>query len=252
MRRLVATEVERSLARLERAFGPASSRTEPRSGDRAFEPDEVARLYGKRAARYDFESRLYRLIGFRIDRYRQMAVDALALQPGATVVEIGCGTGANFPLLERAVGRAGRIIGVDLTEAMLEQARRRVLLEGWPNVELVRTDAASFGFPSGVNGILSTFALTLSPEFDAIIARGARALAPGGRWVVLDMKMPDDWPPWLVRAAVALARPYGVTLGAGVRHPWDSFSRCLPRSWMRELYLGAAFLAVGVAGQRPS
>ena len=51
---------------------------------------------------------------------------ALGLRPGDTVVDIACGTGLNFPLLEEAIGPDGRIVGVDLTDAMLAQAQRRI------------------------------------------------------------------------------------------------------------------------------
>ena len=122
--------------------------------------EEVVDIYRKRAKRYDFTANLYRLIGFREPAYRRMAVKALSLHPGDTVVEIGCGTGLNFQLLRQAVGSSGKIIGVDLTDAMLAQARKRVEDEGWSNVELVQSDAAQYEFPNGVDGIISTFNIT--------------------------------------------------------------------------------------------
>lgn len=91
---------------------------------------EVMNLYRKRARRYNFTANLYYLAGFREWAYRQRAVEALNLQQGDTVVEIGCGTGLNFSLLHQAVGPTGRVIGVDLTDAMLAQARQRVAENG--------------------------------------------------------------------------------------------------------------------------
>lgn len=70
----------------------------------------------KRFAPRDLTSSLAYLIGFRDQAYRQMAVDALRLENGDTVVEIGCGTGRNFSKLERAVGPNGMIVGVDISE----------------------------------------------------------------------------------------------------------------------------------------
>jgi demethylmenaquinone methyltransferase/2-methoxy-6-polyprenyl-1,4-benzoquinol methylase len=58
---------------------------------------EVKDTYRKRAKNYDFAANLYYLMGFRINAYRKQAVKALQLQQGDTVVEIGCGTGLNFP-----------------------------------------------------------------------------------------------------------------------------------------------------------
>ena len=59
----------------------------------ALDKISVARLYQKRAENYDISANLYYLIGIREFAYRKMAVDALKLGRGDTVVEIGCGTG---------------------------------------------------------------------------------------------------------------------------------------------------------------
>lgn len=205
----------------------------------------VVEIYRRRAKNYDRTSKLYRLLGFRENRYRRLAVEALALSPGDTVVDIACGTGMNFPLLEEKVGSGGRIIGVDLTDAMLERARERVDREGWSNVELVRQDAATYGFPPAVNGILSTCAITLVPEYDEVIARGAAALAPGGRLVVFDFKEPDRWPEWAIRAFVLISRPFAVTRDLGERKPAESIARHFQVHAVTDLYAGAAYVAVG-------
>jgi len=112
----------------------------------------------------------------------------LHLQPGGTVVEIGCGTGLNFQYLLNTIGRSGHLIGVDLTDAMLEKAKERVERNGWHNVTLVQADAATYSFPLNVNGVISAFALTLVPEYEMIIERAARAMAQQGRFVILDLK----------------------------------------------------------------
>jgi SAM-dependent methyltransferase len=198
-----------------------------------------------RAARYDFTANGYYLLGFREWAYRKRAVAALGLKPGDTVVEVGCGTGLNFGLLERRLGPEGKIIGVDLTDAMLAQAARRAARRGWRNVQLLQSDAARFAFPAGVAGILSTFALTLSPEFDAIIRRGAEALAPGGRWVVLDLKLPATWAGRLLPVLLPLFRPFGVTADLAARRPWDALAKYLPGVSCQESYFGYVYIAVG-------
>jgi len=207
-------------------------------------------IYRKRARHYDISANLYYLIGFREQAYRRQAVASLDLKSGDTVVEIGCGTGLNFPLLQRAVGPNGKVIGVDLTDAMLDQARRRVSMHGWSNVELVQTDAALYDFPRGIDGILSTFAITLSPDYDRIIQRGAMALATGKRCAILDLKQPNDVPLWLVKLGVAITRPFGVTLDQTDRHPWESVQKYLDNVRMKEFYFGFAYLTVGEALSR--
>lgn len=210
-------------------------------------PSEVVELYRKRAKRYDFTANLYYLLGFREVAYRKKAIAALKLNPGDTVVEIGCGTGLNFKWLERDVGPEGKIIGVDLTDAMLAQAEARTQRQGWSNIELIQSNAADYVFPQGVNGILSTFALTLSPDYDEVIRRGAEALAPAGRWVIADLKKPDSWTACLMPLLLPLFRPFGVTSDLQDRHPWKSLQRYTQDFSYQEYYFGYTYIASGAA-----
>src|ERR1700720_3287493 len=82
--------------------------------------------YRKKAKHYDITSRFYPAPGYPQRAQRLRAVQALGLCPGDSVVDIACGTGLNFPLIEKAIGPAGRIVGVDLTDAMLAQAQARM------------------------------------------------------------------------------------------------------------------------------
>lgn len=209
---------------------------------------EIVDIYRKRGKHYDITANLYYLVGFREWAYRKKAVQELNLKAGDTVVEIGCGTGLNFPQLQQAVGPEGKIIGVDLTDAMLDRARNRVEENGWPNVELVQSDAAGFQFPEKVDGIISTFAITLVPEFDAVVHRGCRALKPGKRWVILDFKMPSGKLSLLAPLAILITRPFGVTKDLAARHPWESINKYLRNTSLEELYLGFAYIAQGERG----
>ena len=210
-------------------------------------------LYRKRAKRYDRSSLLLYLAGFRHWSYRKRAIQSLALNHCDTVVDLGCGTGLNFSLLQEKVGPRGRIIGVDLTDAMLDEARARVAAHSWSNVELVRSDAANYVFPSTVDGILSTFALTLVPEFDQVIRNGASALLPGKRFVILDFKRPSGW--FMDKAAPLLAKlltgPFGGTIEMASRKPWQSLEKHLALVQFTNLYLGGAYIAAGEKSVAP-
>jgi len=172
------------------------------------------------------------------------------------VIEIACGTGLNFPLIEQAIGPEGRIIGVDLTDAMLLQARHRIDANGWSNVSLVHADAAEFEFPNGVDAILSTYALSQVPECGEVIARGGAALAPGGRWVVLDLKIPGNTPRRLAQLGMAVLRPFASIDEWVMRRPWDAIREAmreeLAEDTWTELSFGTAFLAAGSRGSHLS
>ncbi len=204
--------------------------------------ERLIETYRKKAGHYDVTSRLYPVPGYPQRAQRVRAVQALGLRPGDTVVDVACGTGLNFSLLEEEIGPDGRLVGVDLTDAMLAQARERVETKGWSNVDLVQADAAEFEFPTGVDAIVSTYALSHVPECGDVIAHGAAALRPGGRWVVLDLKAPDHAPRWL-------ARPFGSIDQWIARRPWEAVRAAMEQSladvsWT-ELSLGTAFLASG-------
>ena len=210
--------------------------------------------YRRKAKHYDLTSRFYPAPGYPQRAHRLRAVQALGLRPGDSVVDIACGTGLNFPLIERLIGPEGRIVGVDLTDAMLAQAQRRIETHGWSNVSLVQADAAEFDFPSEVDAILSTWALTQVPECGDVIAHGAAALSGGGRWVVLDLKAPDNAPRWLAQFGTAVVRPFGSIDEWIGRRPWEAIRAAMQEtladvSWT-ELVFGTAFLAAGARGSR--
>lgn len=72
---------------------------------------------------------------------REALAAAVDLRRGDVVVELGCGTGANFPVFRECVGPEGAVVGVDVASGVLRRARDRVDREGWGNVHVVRGDA---------------------------------------------------------------------------------------------------------------
>ena len=222
--------------------------------------ERLIETYRKKAKHYDLTSRLYPAPGYPQGAQRLRAVQALGLRAGDTVIDIACGTGMNFPLIEKVIGPGGRIVGVDLTDAMLACAQDRIKTNGWRNISLVQADAADFDFPAGVDAILSTYALSQVPECAEVIAHGAAALSGGGRWVVLDLKVPGNTPGWLAQAGTAMVRPFASIDEWIMRRPWDAIRVAMQEelpdlSWT-ELFFGTAFLAAGsrapVAGQQPA
>src|SRR5215475_15534333 len=211
--------------------------------------DRLIEVYRKKAKHYDITTRLLPAPGYPQRSQRVQAVQALGLRPGDTVIDIACGTGLNFPLLQEAIGPDGRIVGVDLTDAMLARAQDRIETSGWRNISLVQSDAADYDFPAEVDAILSTYALSQVPECAAVIAHGAAALSGAGRCVVLDLKAPDKTPRWLSRLGIATVRPFASIDEWMARRPWDAIRVAMQQelddfTWT-ELFFGTAFLAAG-------
>ena len=218
--------------------------------------EHLIETYRKKARHYDVTSRLYPAPGYPQRTQRLQAVRALGLRAGDTVIDMACGTGLNFPLLERVVSPDGRIVGVDLTDAMLARAQDRIDTNGWSNISLVQADAADFDFPTEVGAILSTYALSQVPECAEVIAHGAAALSAGGRWVVLDLKVPGNTPGWLAGLGTAIVRPFASIDEWIMRRPWEAIRAAMQAeltdpSWA-ELFFGTAFLAAGSRGRSVS
>jgi demethylmenaquinone methyltransferase/2-methoxy-6-polyprenyl-1,4-benzoquinol methylase len=216
--------------------------------------EHLIEVYRKKAKHYDITARLAPVPGYPERAMRLRAVQALGLRPGSRVVDIACGTGLNFPLIEKAIGASGQIIGVDLTDAMLAKAQHRKDTNGWSNVSLVQADAAAFEFPAEVDAILSTYALTQVPECAQVIARGAAALSETGRWVVLDLKFPTNSPRWLTQLGTAVVRPFASIDEWLARRPWEAIRVAMldeltDVSWNEPVF-GTTFLGAG--SRRPA
>src|ERR1700722_1355129 len=211
--------------------------------------EHLIESYRKKAKHYDVTSRLYPAPGYPQRAQRLRTVQALGLRAGDTVIDMACGTGLNFALLQQAVGPGGRIVGVDLTDAMLAGAQDGIRANGWSNVSLVQADALAFDFPTEVDAILSTYALTQVPECAEVIAHGTAALSAGGRWAVLDLKVPSSTPAWLAQLGTATVRPFASIDEWLMRRPWEAIRAAMQQeladfAWA-ELFFGTAFLAVG-------
>lgn len=209
---------------------------------------KIEKLYSRQAKTYDWTEKIYRLFGFREEEYRHIAIEALDLQAGDTVIDLGCGTGKNFaPLLEK-IGRTGILIGVDLTAAMLEQAQEKIDENDWQNVTLVHADVADYQFPDQFppDGILSTFALGFSADYAQVIERSAAALAEkSGTFVIADMRWSDKLPRWLMRIGTKFAAPFGVSETSLKRDLMGEIGRTFPKTEQTLHYFNTVFVAVG-------
>lgn len=152
------------------------------------DPGAIQQFYGRWARYYDLlaDSSL-------VGSWRERVVESLALEPGDVVVEMGCGTGANLPLLRDRVGPSGTVIGIDLTRGMLVEARERIERAEWSNVHLLQGDATRPPVSAGVDAVLGTFVVGLFDDPAAVVDGWIDLLARGGRLAVLEAG-PSDRP----------------------------------------------------------
>jgi ubiquinone/menaquinone biosynthesis C-methylase UbiE len=150
----------------------------------------VAEFYGRWADCYD---RIATAPG--VDRWRRATAEAVA-SPGDTVVEMGCGTGANLPYLRAQVGADGRVVGLDLTGELLDRARQRAV--EYDNVEVLRADAtrpplggAATGAGTDIDAIVGTFVCGMFEEPAAVVDDWCDIVGSGGRIALLDATATD-------------------------------------------------------------
>jgi arsenite methyltransferase len=110
------------------------------------------------------------------------------LRPGERAVDVGCGAGMDSLIAGRMVGPEGRVIGVDMTQVMLEKARAAAEEAGLGNVEFHQSYAEELPVPDGwADVVISNGVLNLMPDKAAVLEEMSRVLKPDGRLQIGDI-----------------------------------------------------------------
>ncbi|MGH6626678.1 MAG: class I SAM-dependent methyltransferase [Burkholderiaceae bacterium] len=202
-------------------------------------PDRKAALaqYRRRASVYDFEMALFEPI-------RRDAICELALRPGDTVLDVGCGTGLSFALLQQGLGTKGRIVGIEQCPEMMQQAQQRVAQQGWDNVTLLCSPVELAEIPVKADAALFHFTHDILRRPEAI-ANVMQHLKSGAHVVASGLKWAPPWA-WPVNLFVLPAAAHSVTSFEGLGQPWDKLSAWIGDLSVQTTLMGSVYIASGV------
>jgi arsenite methyltransferase len=117
------------------------------------------------------------------------------IHPGETVIDLGCGAGADVSIAALLVGPRGSIIGVDVTPAMVQKARANTVRARLANVRIYETDMTKLPMPdSCADVVISNGAINLVPDKAYVLREAFRVLKLGGRFQIADMIRDESTP----------------------------------------------------------
>ncbi|MHA1196089.1 MAG: class I SAM-dependent methyltransferase [Promethearchaeota archaeon] len=121
--------------------------------------------------------------------YRKIAIANLDLKENFTVLDLACGTGYNFKIIEKYLKNTGKLIGIDVSAQSLRAAKKRARKHGWTNIELINIDFTRYEPKDSINAVLTTLALEIIPDYKTAIDKIHKILLPKGRFSMIGMKL---------------------------------------------------------------
>jgi len=154
----------------------------------------VQKMFSSIARYYDLNNSLLSL-GLH-HQWKQKTLEALALQAGESILDVGAGTADLSILAAEKISQSGRIIATDLNEAMLRIGRQKLAARNLPHVSCALANAEALPFPDqSFDAVVTGFCLRNVSDLKQALQEIFRLLKPGGRMACLDFSTPAS--PWL-------------------------------------------------------
>ncbi|MCK5577035.1 MAG: arsenite methyltransferase [Dehalococcoidales bacterium] len=171
-----------------------------------------------------------------------------SLKEGDTVLDLGSGAGFDTFLASGRVGEKGRVIGVDMTPEMLDQARANASEGGYRNVEFRLGEIEHLpASDSSVDVIISNCVINLSPDKGQVFGEAFRVLKPGGRLMVSDIVLLKELPDFIRQSAAAYI---GCISGALMK---EDYLKTIQEAGFREVrVLEESFLSIDCMANDPT
>ena len=139
--------------------------------------DGIERVYDRYSGVYDF------VFGKVLERGREMAPELLDLVPGARLLDVGFGTGLSLRYLPKDLS----MVGIDISQTMLDVGRKRVRQLGFTDVQLIKMDATQLDFPDGsFDRVLAAYFISTVPDPVRVLGELKRVCRPGAKMVFLN------------------------------------------------------------------
>lgn len=127
-------------------------------------------------------------------RYRKKAIEFLNLTSNSSIIDIACGTGFNFKIIESYLNDSGLLVGVDISPRCLEYANGRIIKNNWTNIKLISVNIGDYNPTIEFDAAICTFAISIIPDYIEAIDKIWNLLKKNGKLAIVGMKVSSKYP----------------------------------------------------------
>lgn len=204
-------------------------------------PKLAIERYAVHAANYDRSAE-------RTMHLRKRTIEKLGLKAGDTVLDVACGTGLSFELLQEKIGPSGKIVGVEISPEMIRLAEKRVQANNWQNTVLIQSSLEEANLTTTFDAILFNYTHDVIRSERALLNIFSKSKA-GSRVSLAGMKLLPWWLFPLNIYVLFSARPYMTTF-EGLSRPWSHIERFTDKLEIESTLFGTGYIASGKIKQK--